>query len=230
MANRRMFAKQIVESDTFLEMSLQAQILYFHLGLNSDDRGYVNNTRAIMGMVGATNEHREELVKNKFLLKRSVNGLYLIKHFPMNNYIQKDRFKETAYLDDLQTLYYDEHGCYTERITEKPCLSAITQEKDKNSSVGSVDRETALRQAENAQKTIEIIHLLYDTKFLKERVDNRKQYKELINGYVDKIEYKKMLEIVNEVITRFIDNETGEIKVNVSNKLEILKEELDKAI
>lgn len=37
MAERRMFALKITDSDAFLDMPKSAQALYFHLGLRADD-------------------------------------------------------------------------------------------------------------------------------------------------------------------------------------------------
>ena len=41
MANRRMFSKDVVETDKFLNMPLTSQALYFHLGMEADDDGFV---------------------------------------------------------------------------------------------------------------------------------------------------------------------------------------------
>ena len=35
MANRRMFSKDVVETDKFLNMPLTSQALYFHLGMEA---------------------------------------------------------------------------------------------------------------------------------------------------------------------------------------------------
>ncbi|NCB72482.1 MAG: DNA replication protein DnaD, partial [Clostridia bacterium] len=37
MAERRMFAMTIIDSDAFLDMPLSAQALYFHLCMRADD-------------------------------------------------------------------------------------------------------------------------------------------------------------------------------------------------
>ena len=37
MANRRMFAKTIIDSDAFLDMPLSTQALYFHLSMRAGD-------------------------------------------------------------------------------------------------------------------------------------------------------------------------------------------------
>lgn len=121
MANRRMFSNQIVRSDFFMDLPISAQALYFHLGMETDDRGYVSNPRTILKMIGASVGDLEALINKKFVLLRE-NGLILIKHFKINNYIQSDRFKETAYIEDLKQLFFDENGSYTEKTTNKPCI------------------------------------------------------------------------------------------------------------
>ena len=45
MAERRMFSKQIIDSDVFLDMPLSTQALYFHLSMRADDDGFINNPK-----------------------------------------------------------------------------------------------------------------------------------------------------------------------------------------
>lgn len=56
MAERRMFAKKITESDAFLDMPSSTQMLYFHLSMNADDDGFVNNPKKIQRMCGASDD------------------------------------------------------------------------------------------------------------------------------------------------------------------------------
>ena len=51
MANRRMFSKEIIDSDMFLDMPLSSQTLYFHLAMRADDDGFVNNAKKISRMI-----------------------------------------------------------------------------------------------------------------------------------------------------------------------------------
>ena len=116
-----MFSKDIVESDYFLELSSKAQLLYFHLGMVADDRGYVSNVRTVMGTINATKKELDQLLQSKFVLKRNPN-LYLIKGWRINNAIQPTRLVETRFVDDLSKLYYDENNSYTESITDTKCV------------------------------------------------------------------------------------------------------------
>lgn len=126
MANRRMFSKDITRSDAFLDLPISSQALYFHLGMEADDRGYVNNPKTVIRSIGATVGDLEQLVNKRFILVRE-DGLILIKHWRINNLIKNDRFKETKYVNDLKKLFFDENNSYTETPTNTPCLQIGTQ-------------------------------------------------------------------------------------------------------
>ena len=51
MAQKRMFDKTITNDDCFLEMPIGSQVLYFHLSMNADDDGFINNWKSIMRMI-----------------------------------------------------------------------------------------------------------------------------------------------------------------------------------
>lgn len=119
MAERRMFAKTIVESDAFLDMPLSAQSLYIHLGMNADDWGFVNNPRSIRRMCGASEDDLRLLIAKKFILTFD-SGAAVIKSWWVNNYVRSDRRHATRYPDELATLYIDENKSYTTRDTGLP--------------------------------------------------------------------------------------------------------------
>lgn len=116
MAERRMFAKTIVESDAFLDMPMSAQSLYFHLGMVADDWGFVNNPRSIRRMCGASEDDLRLLVSKKFILTFD-SGAAVIKSWWINNYVQADRRHPTRYQEELETLFLDENKSYTTHTT-----------------------------------------------------------------------------------------------------------------
>lgn len=116
MAERRMFARTIVESDAFLDMPLSAQSLYIHLGMNADDWGFVNNPRSIRRMCGASEDDLRLLVAKKFILTFD-SGAAVIKSWWVNNYVQSDRLHPTRYQEELETLFLDENKSYTTKDT-----------------------------------------------------------------------------------------------------------------
>ena len=113
MAERRMFAKTIVLSDAFLDMPLSARCLYFTLGMFADDDGFVNSPKGIMRQAGCSEDDMKVLLAKKFLLAFD-SGVIVIKHWRINNYLQKDRYVATKYGDEKAKLTLDENGAYRE--------------------------------------------------------------------------------------------------------------------
>lgn len=103
MAERRMFAKTIIDSDTFLDMPLSTQALYFHLSMRADDDGFINNPRKIQRSIGATDDDLKLLIAKQFTIPFE-SGVVVIKHWRLHNYIQKDRYKPTIYQDEKAQL------------------------------------------------------------------------------------------------------------------------------
>lgn len=110
MAQRRMFSKDITENDAFLDMPLSSQALYFHLGMQSDDDGFVSPNR-IVRMLGCQTDDLKILIAKKFVLPFE-DGVVVIKHWLINNYIQKDRYKPTTHQDKLAQLSIKSNNGY----------------------------------------------------------------------------------------------------------------------
>jgi len=115
MAERRMFAKTIVLSDAFLDLPLGSRCLYFTLGMMADDDGFVNSPKAVMRQCGASEDDLKILISKRFVLAFP-SGVVVVKHWKINNYIQKDRYTGTKYQDEKQLIMTDENGAYTECI------------------------------------------------------------------------------------------------------------------
>lgn len=117
MAERRMFAKTIIDSDAFLDMPLSSQALYFHLSMRADDDGFINNPKKIQRMVGASDDDCKLLIAKRFIIAFE-SGVIVIKHWKIHNYIQKDRYKPTIYQEEKATLELKENKAYTECIQD----------------------------------------------------------------------------------------------------------------
>lgn len=110
MAQRRMFSKIITNSDPFLEMPDSAQNLYFHLGINADDDGFVQS-KAIMRQIGSSEDDLKILIAKGFLI-RFADGVIVITAWKINNEIRQDRYKPTYYKEHLKRLQLAENNCY----------------------------------------------------------------------------------------------------------------------
>ena len=112
MAERRMFAKTIVDSDQFLDMPLSTQALYFHLSMRADDEGFINNPKKVLRMTGASGDDFKLLIAKRFIIEFE-SGVVVIKHWRIHNYIQKDRFKRTMYQEEKSLLKVKDNKSYT---------------------------------------------------------------------------------------------------------------------
>lgn len=130
MAERRMFAKTIIDSDAFLDMPASAQALYFHLAMRADDDGFINNPKKVMRIVGASNDDAKILLTKRFLLEFD-SGIIVIKHWWMHNYIQKDRYKPTVYQEEKAQLSKKPNGSYTfggsEKLLDTGCIQDVSK-------------------------------------------------------------------------------------------------------
>jgi hypothetical protein len=111
MAQRRMFSPEIVGTDAFIEMPVSAQVLYFHLGMRADDDGFVN-PQITMRITGANADDLRILLAKKFLLQFA-NGVVVVKHWRINNFIRRDRYKQTNYIEERSLLRVKENNAYT---------------------------------------------------------------------------------------------------------------------
>lgn len=112
MAERRMFSMQIVDTDAFLDMPLSAQALYFHLAMRADDDGFVSNGKRILRTIGANEDDMRLLFHKRFMIAFD-NGVAVIKHWHMHNYIRKDRYKPTSYTEYKNRLLIKSNQSYT---------------------------------------------------------------------------------------------------------------------
>ena len=126
MAERRMFAKTIIDSDAFLDMSVTARLLYYDLSMRADDDGFVNSPKKIMRMIGASEDDLRMLAARKFIIPFE-NGVVVIKHWRIHNYIRKDTYNETKYKEEKATLMLDENNSYTTCI--QPVHELDTQDR-----------------------------------------------------------------------------------------------------
>ena len=111
MAERRMFSKTIMGSDTFTDMPASTQILYVHLSLQADDDGFLGNPKKIQKMIGCNSDDFSKLVDENFIISFP-SGVIAITHWKINNQIKKDRYRETIYLKEKSLLHETETKAY----------------------------------------------------------------------------------------------------------------------
>ena len=112
MAKKRMYSKDVTDSDAFIEMSSAAQALYFHLNQGADDDGFNNQIQLAMLKAHASSDDLKILMAKSFVI-RFDSGVIVIKHWRMHNTLRKDRYIPTNYQEELRMLGIKENGSYT---------------------------------------------------------------------------------------------------------------------
>ena len=103
MANKRMFSIDVTETDSFLEMPLTAQALYFHLGMRGDDDGFVSNPRSIMRVAGCNEGDLAILAEAGYIISFR-SGVIVISDWKVNNNLRNDRYKPTTFQSERSML------------------------------------------------------------------------------------------------------------------------------
>jgi hypothetical protein len=117
MANKRMFSKDIVGSDAFQDMPSSSQLLYFYLGMEADDDGFIGNPKKIARSIGMAEDDMKILISKRFVLLFP-SGVLVVKHHRINNNWDKYNCKRTMYLEEFCQLYIKENKAYTTDKTQ----------------------------------------------------------------------------------------------------------------
>jgi hypothetical protein len=111
VAQRRMFSKEVTTSDLFVDMPSSSQLLYFHLGMEADDEGFIGNAKMLSRAYGSNNDDLKLLEAKGFVIAFP-SGVTVVKDWNLNNKIRKDRQKPTIYTEEKTLLSLDSKGSY----------------------------------------------------------------------------------------------------------------------
>lgn len=110
MARKRMFDSEIISQDSFIDLPMEAKALYFLLGMEADDEGFVNYKK-VLRLYGGTEDSIKILAMKQFIIPFH-SGVIVVTDWKRNNYLDKNRLKETIYQNEKNQLTFNE-------ITEK---------------------------------------------------------------------------------------------------------------
>ena len=123
MAERRMFHTAVVESDAFLDMPIGAQALYFHLGMQADEDGFVNGPKQIARMLRRPPKELRILEENGFVF--NFDGIMVITHWRVANSLKNDRSKPLRYPEIARNIFINDNKIYALEGEEKRSLFAV---------------------------------------------------------------------------------------------------------
>lgn len=210
MAQKRMFDRNITTNDDFLELSAQAQCIYFYIGIVADDDGLTKNYKSYMKLIGATDKDLQSLIDKSFIYKFDSDVL-AIRHWKINNTIRNDRYRPTMFQNEFSKLAIADNNEYilleTNGIPDGNQMD--TQNSiDKNSKDKiSIDENSLEKKSKEKNNIVEkredIIILSGNDIVVKDVIDylnnkinssynwENKKIKELVNNWIEK-GYKKL--------------------------------------
>ena len=198
MAERRMFAKTIIDSDLFLDMPSSTQCLYFHLSMRADDDGFINNPKKIQRMVGGSDDDLKLLIAKNFLIPFE-SGVVVIKHWKIHNYIQKDRYKPTLYQHELEQLEVDRSKNYQIKLENNKCIHDVYIPD--TSSIPLVDKMDS--QVRLGKVSIELDKDNIDKYINEDGCNEELENSSKKISYMSKL-YQKNIGMINGVIAEYI--------------------------
>ncbi len=184
-----MFSMKIVDSDPFKEMPLSAQALYFHLVMNADDEGFLNNAKSVQRSIMASDDDMKLLIVKSFII-RFDSGVIVIKHWKMHNTIQPSRLKPTQYIEERKLLEVKENKSYTLNLGHVSPLPTDCQQNDSKCQQNDAEirleeirlEECSVVESEPAQQAPDSANYKslikqYGKEFVDERIERAKMYK-----------------------------------------------------
>ena len=122
MAERRMFSKQLIGSDSFMALTPGARCLWMYVSINADDDGFVGNLGTLTRGAGFSTDEISALEQGGFIINFG-EGVAALTHWNMCNHIKSRWHKPTVYREQLSRLTVDSSGIY--RLTD----GTVTEEK-----------------------------------------------------------------------------------------------------
>ena len=97
-----MFDKAIIETDKFLNVSLSAKAIYFLLGMEADDEGFVSPKR-VLRLYGGEMGDIKNLIDVGLIIPFE-SGVVVITDWLQNNWLDSRRIKNTQYQEEKKQL------------------------------------------------------------------------------------------------------------------------------
>lgn len=151
MAEKRMFGRSIIEKDSFLDLPLTTKAIYFLLGMEADDEGFVSPKR-VTRLYGGNDDDVKVLIGKKFLIPFE-SGVVVITDWYENNYLDKSRIKPTLYQEEKKLLALTDGKKYE----FNKCLTNVKPEENRIEENSIVEKKISCGEFKN-------VHLLTEEK------------------------------------------------------------------
>lgn len=158
-----MFDIELVKSDKFLDMPQSSQALYFHLGMDTDDEGFVSNPKSIMRILGVTDDSMKILIAKGLVINFN-SGVIVVTDFHQNNYLDSSRSRPTKHQDEKKQLIltnekkYVLNNCLTDVKTVERSGGELNLEKNAEQVSVSPKEKPINQENKNTQEVIDYFY------------------------------------------------------------------------
>lgn len=111
MATRRMFSISLINSDSFVDLPHEAQLLYFFLLASSDDDVIISSAKRIVRINDVDPKCLDILTENRFLIQ--IDRCYVVRHWLTQNNITPQKYQPSnnearrlLFVDEATKIYY----------------------------------------------------------------------------------------------------------------------------
>lgn len=118
-----MFDRAIIDTDRFMDLPMTAKALYFLLGMEADDEGFVSYKKVLR--VHGGNEDDLKVLEAKTFVIKFETGVVVITDWRKNNWLDTRRIKPTEYVTERKRLAVTKENQYT--LSE--CLASASPEE-----------------------------------------------------------------------------------------------------
>lgn len=173
MAERRMFAKSVINSARFLMMPASSRLLYYDLGMSADDDGIVE-AFSVLRLTGAAEDDLRVLCSKGYITILNDELVSYITDWKRNNLIRSDRYQPSVYKNLLVKITQEEnHGLPMVNQGE-------TEDRKGKGSLGEFrlgeDRETATAPPLSEEDRQELLTKGIPEAYINERLQRAEVY------------------------------------------------------
>ena len=123
MAQKRMFDRAIIDTDRFMDLPMSGKAIYFLLGMEADDEGFVSYKKVLR--IHGGNEDDVKVLTAKGFLILFPSGVVVITDWNKNNWLDTRRTRPTEYKKEKTLLQVTEDKMYV--LSE--CVASATPEE-----------------------------------------------------------------------------------------------------
>lgn len=234
MARKRMFDLDIINQDSFFDLPMEAKALYFLLGMEADDEGFIS-PKKVLRLYGGTEDSLRVLIAKNYIIPFE-SGVIVITDWKRNNYLDKNKIKPTIYQEEKALLEYDTDTQKYISLTEvKPKLNeSLTKVNTEENRIDEYSieytKENNKKKSYGNYKRVKLTDREYESLINDYGEDKIKNQIELLDEYVESNNNKNKYKNFNLVLRKSIRDNWFKNKGGSNNKsfLDIMKEEYDK--